>query len=206
MPVLVVPTVPVGSLAARPQPVLAAEGGMLLRPWELDDAPAVMAAYQDAEIQRWHVRRADRPAEAREWIEGWQGAWAAETDAHWAVVDADSGVLLGRAALRVLAFADGNAEVAYWTVPAARGRGVAPRAVEAMASWAFETAGFQRLGLQHALANAASCRVAEKTGFQAEGVRRSVWLHQDGRHDVHAHARLRSDRRARERAERGEGR
>ncbi len=191
MPLLVVPTVPVGSLAARPQPVLEAEGGLLLRPWAPHDAPAVMAAYQDAEIQRWHVRRADSLAEAGEWIEGWRGGWAAETDAHWAVVDARGDVLLGRAALRGLVFADGTAEVAYWTVPAARGRGVCSSAVEAMASWAFGTAGFQRLGLQHALGNAGSCRVAEKTGFQAEGVRRSAWLHEDGRHDVHAHARLR---------------
>jgi hypothetical protein len=38
---------------------------------------------------------------------------------------------------------------------------------------------------------AASCRVAEKTGFAAEAVRRSAWLLADGRCDVHAHARLR---------------
>jgi len=64
------------------------------------------------------------------------------------------------------------------------------RAVDAMASWAF-TAGFRRLDLEHAVGNTASCRVAEKTGFAAEGVRRSAWLLADGRCDVHAHARLR---------------
>ena len=37
-----------------------------------------MDAYQDEAIQRWHVRRADSLAEAREWIVGWQGDWAAE--------------------------------------------------------------------------------------------------------------------------------
>jgi RimJ/RimL family protein N-acetyltransferase len=111
--------------------------------------------------------------------------------AHWAVVEAESGILLGRAALKHLKFADGTAEVAYWTVPAARGKGVCPRAVDAMASWAFEVAGFHRLDLEHAIGNTGSCRVAEKTGFAVEGVRRSAWLQADGRHDVHAHARLR---------------
>jgi [ribosomal protein S5]-alanine N-acetyltransferase len=53
-------------------------------------------------------------------------------------------------------------------------------------------AGFHRLDLEHATGNTASCRVAEKTGFALEGVRRSAWLQADGRHDVHAHARLRS--------------
>jgi len=41
-----------------------------------------------------------------------------------------------------------------------------------MASWAFEEADFHRLDLEHAMGNRASCRVAEKTGFAGEGVRR----------------------------------
>jgi RimJ/RimL family protein N-acetyltransferase len=139
------------------------------------------------------VRRADSVGEAEEWIGGWQGGWAAETEASWAVVDARVDVLLGRAALKSLRFADGTASVAYWTVPAARGKGICPRAVETMASWAFIAAGFHRLDLQHALRNKASCRVAEKAGFDAEGVRRGAWLHADGRHDVHVHARLRQN-------------
>jgi [ribosomal protein S5]-alanine N-acetyltransferase len=191
VPTLVTPAIAAGSLAARPQPTLTAGGGALLRPWSLDDAQAVMDAYQDEAIQRWHVQRADSLDEAREWITGWQGGWAAETAAHWAVVAEDSGILLGRAALKHFKFSDGTAEVAYWTVPAARGKGVCPRAVDAMASWAFEVAGFHRLDLEHAMGNTGSCRVAEKTGFAAEGVRRSAWALPDGRHDVHAHARLR---------------
>lgn len=126
-----------------------------------------------------------------QWIAGWQSGWAAETDAIWAVAEAGSGVLLGRAGLKHLKFSDGTADVAYWTVPAARGKGVCPRAVDAMASWAFE-AGFHRLDLEHAMGNTASWRVAEETGFAVEGVRRCAWLLADGRHDVHAHARLRS--------------
>ena len=192
MPSLVTSTVPVGSLAVRPQPTLTADRGVLLRPWSLHDAQPVLDAYQDEAIQRWHVQRADSLAETREWIAGWQSGWAAETGAHWAVVEGESDILLGRAALKHLKFADGTADVAYWTVPAARGRGVCPRAVDAMASWAFEVAGFHRLDLEHAMGNTASCRVAEKTGFAVEGVRRSAWLLADGRHDVHAHARLRS--------------
>jgi [ribosomal protein S5]-alanine N-acetyltransferase len=190
MPTLVTTTVTPGSLAVRTQPSLTAGDGVLLRPWSLDDAPAVMDAYQDEAIQRWHVMRADSLAETREWIAGWQCGWAAETDAIWAVVDAESDLLLGRAGLKHLKFSDGTADVTYWTVPAARGKGVCPRAVNAMASWAFE-AGFHRLDLEHAVGNTASCQVAEKTGFAAEGVRRSAWLLADGRCDVHAHARLR---------------
>jgi hypothetical protein len=83
-----------------------------------------MDAYQDEAIQRWHVQRADSLAEAREWIAGWRGGWAAETAAHWPVIEEQSGILLGRAGLKHLNFASGTADVAYWTVPAARGKGV----------------------------------------------------------------------------------
>ncbi|MFE4057832.1 GNAT family N-acetyltransferase [Streptomyces sp. NPDC059096] len=75
--------------------------------------------------------------------------------AHWAVVNSANDALLGRTALKSLNFADGSAEIAYWTVPAARGKGICSRAVEAATRWAF-TAGFHRLGLQHAIGNIAS--------------------------------------------------
>jgi ribosomal-protein-alanine N-acetyltransferase len=71
-----------------------------------------MHAYQDDAIQRWHVQRAESSAEAGEWIADWQGDWAAESGAHWVVVEPGSDTLLGRAALKHLNFSDGTADVA----------------------------------------------------------------------------------------------
>jgi RimJ/RimL family protein N-acetyltransferase len=183
-----------GSLAASDQPALPVPGDVLLRPWLLADAAAVMEAYQDPAIQRWHVRRADSVDEAREWIKGWQRSWLDESAGHWAVVDADSDMLLGRLALKSLDLADGTADVAYWMVPSARGSGICPRAVTALASWALSEVGFHRLELEHSTANQASCRVAIKAGFAVEGIRRGAALHADGRHDMHLHARIRQER------------
>ncbi|MEV7090036.1 GNAT family N-acetyltransferase [Streptomyces sp. NPDC093085] len=73
MPSLVAPAIPVGAFAASDQPTLPIGSGVLLRPWRITDAEDVTEAFQDPEIQRWHVRRADSVEEAREWIEGWQG-------------------------------------------------------------------------------------------------------------------------------------
>ncbi len=50
---------------------------------------------------------------------------------------------------------------------------MAPRAVTALADWAFATfarEGLLRLELLHQVDNAASCRVAEKSGFALSGV------------------------------------
>nr|WP_308214482.1 GNAT family protein [Rhodococcus sp. ARC_M8] len=67
------------------------------------------------------------------------------------------------------------------------------QSVTALSEWAFREAGFHRLELEHSIHNPRSCRVATKAGFSEEGVRRSSARHADGWHDMHVHARLRSD-------------
>ncbi|MGW0792112.1 GNAT family N-acetyltransferase [Streptomyces sp. NPDC002911] len=197
MPVLVSPHIPPGRLSSSPQPSLPVDEGMLLRPWRPTDAPAVLSAFADPAIQRWHMRRADSEEEAASWIEQWNSAWYTETDAHWAIVRLDHDrheEVIGRIALRDLIPAVGYAECAYWVLPAARGTGVAPRAVGAVRRWAFaEKTGFERLELVHSVLNEASCRVATKSGFPLEGIRRRGNLHADGWHDMHVHARVRGD-------------
>lgn len=194
MPFKISDIVAAGTLARRPQPTLPVTGGgLVVRPWETEDAPAVYEAFQDPVMQRWHARVADSESEVRGWIEGWRRAWADERDAYWAVADADTGEVVGRVALRCIVLGDGQAEIAYWTMPSARGRGVAPRAVATLTDWAFDEVGLHRLELTHSTANEASCRVALKTGFTPEGTKRSALLHEDGWHDMHLHARIRDD-------------
>ena len=50
-----------------------------------------------------------------------------------------------------------------------------------------------RIEVQHSTANPASCRVAERAGFPAEGTKVSEALHTDGWHDMHLHARIQGD-------------
>jgi RimJ/RimL family protein N-acetyltransferase len=183
------PAIADGALAGAPQPVLNTPG-LVLRPWEPADVPVFLAAYSDAEIRRWHTRRPQTAADVREWFDAYRGDWVLERGGHWAVAG-DDGHVLGRIALRGFDFDDGIAEVAYWVLPAARGAGAAPRAVQALSAWALDEAGFRRLELQHSTRNQASCRVAVKSGYLLEGTRRSAAVHDDGRHDMHLHARIR---------------
>ncbi|MER5430402.1 GNAT family N-acetyltransferase [Streptomyces sp. NPDC002588] len=184
---------PAGTLSKIPQPVLTTGDGLDLRPWRASDAPAVHAAFQDPLMHQWHIRAADSEEEVAGWITEWQESWGTEKSAQWAVADADTGLLLGRVALRAIVLVEGLAEVAYWTTAAARGRGVAPRATTALTRWALDEIGFHRLELMHATANEASCRVAAKAGYTLEGTKRSASLHQDGWHDMHLHARVQGD-------------
>ncbi|MBG6134926.1 GNAT family N-acetyltransferase [Longispora fulva] len=183
--------IPAGTLVAAPQPVLPAGGDLVLRPWDTADVPAFLAAYRDPAIQRWHTHHPATEDHVREWFDGYRRDWALEKAAHWAVTR-DGGEVLGRLAMRGINLDDGNAGCAYWVVPAARGAGVATRALTAVSTWAMDRIGFHRLALDHSTRNEASCRVATKAGYVLEGTQRSAAVHADGRHDMHLHARVRS--------------
>jgi RimJ/RimL family protein N-acetyltransferase len=190
VPSLVTPALLPGSMAALPQPELRTDG-LLLRPWQPSDRPAVVAAYADPAIQRWHCRSMTDD-EAADWIATWPARWRSETGAGWAVLDA--GAVTGQISLRRVDLAEGLAEVSYWVLPGARGRRIAPRALSAVTAWSFATLRMHRVELNHSTANIASCRVAQCAGFPAEGTKRGEARHADGWHDMHLHARLDADR------------
>jgi [ribosomal protein S5]-alanine N-acetyltransferase len=185
---LLAPVLPAGILADQVQPILDTSSDLRLRPWSVKDADALSAAYADPEIQRWHHRAMGR-SEAVRWIAETARRWAAETDAEWAVVDPDD-LAVGRVALRGVALDIGQAEVSYWTAPAARGRGIAGRATGRLATWALAEVGFWRLVIRHSAQNPASCRVAVAAGFAHDADLALAHLHDDGWHDVHVHTRF----------------
>jgi len=186
MPALMPPVVPEGGLRGHRQPVLAVDG-LVLRPWEDADVVALVSAYGDPDIQRWHVRSMSE-AEALDWVRTWPRQWAEESGAGWAVVE--DGTVVGRVGFGALDLPAGAGKVAYWVVPAARGHGIAARALTAATDWMFEVAGFHRMALLHSTRNDASCRVAARAGYSLEGTARSAGWHADGWHDMHVHARV----------------
>jgi [ribosomal protein S5]-alanine N-acetyltransferase len=178
-------------MRAGVQPTLSVPPDLELRPWSPLDANSVLRAFADPEIRHWHMRGLDREDEALAWMTSWTERWTAETDAGWAVADPESDALRGQVALRSVNLEFGYGHVTYWTLPEFRGSGIAASASEAVARWALEDLGLHRLEIHHSTANASSCRVADKAGFELEGVMRSALLHDDGWHDMHVHARIR---------------
>ncbi|MFG3715348.1 GNAT family N-acetyltransferase [Micromonospora sp. NPDC047730] len=168
--------------------------GLLLRPWREEDAPAVLAALREPAIAQWNppAGPVDREA-ALAWVRR-RADWSAGDHVSLAVADpADPARLLGSVSL--FRIHDRNASIGYWTVAAARGRGIASRAVVRLTGWAFAALGLHRIELCHAVANPASCRVAQRAGYLAEGTLRESYRYGDGRrYDEHLHARLATDR------------
>ncbi|MFF5920719.1 GNAT family N-acetyltransferase [Streptomyces flavochromogenes] len=150
---------------------------LLLRPWRADDVAELVEAYRDSALRRWALAPIETERDGLAWVRAQEEARAAGVRLGFAVVEASFGAepqrLAGGVVLKELAPGSPSAEVGYWTAARARGRGVAPRALETLTTWAldsFRADGLERLELLHQADNVASCRVAEKCGYVFERI------------------------------------
>jgi [ribosomal protein S5]-alanine N-acetyltransferase len=148
-----------------PDPPLA-DAVVALRPLSLGDAVVVEAALDDPDICRWFDNRG---VSARDVVERAVSRWQSGEAAEFALLDLEECV----GSLWLTLGADGRASVGYWLLPRARGKGITARALVLVSQWAFAELGVKRIGLLTDPQNAASVRVAERAGFQREGVLRS---------------------------------
>jgi RimJ/RimL family protein N-acetyltransferase len=174
-------------------PVSLPAGAVRLRPWRQDDVDAVLAALVDPVTKLWNAGWVETRQDALVWLERRQD-WSLGDHASWAVEDTATAELLGSVSLHSIDRNANDAEIGYWTMPDARGRGVAVAAVDAACRWGFATLPIDRIELCHAVENAASGRVAEKAGFVYEGRLRRSYRYGDGvKHDELLWARLADD-------------
>jgi len=148
------------------------------------DVPVIVEACNDEATRRW-LPLPD--PYTRELAEGWCATLAP------GMREAGTGLVLAvREGGRMIANIDAkrvdwrarSCELSYWTAPAARGRGLMPRALRAVAAALIREARFERIELRIAPANTASLRVAEKAGFAREGVARNAGFTDAGRNDL----------------------
>jgi RimJ/RimL family protein N-acetyltransferase len=159
--------------------VSLSDGHVILRPWRIDDAPAVAAACRDPEIAHWipvvprPYTLADAETFIRDCLEGGDNRGA------FAVTLAGRDEALGSMDMRINQFGTGH--IGYWIAAEARGDGLCTRALRLISRWGFDERELGRLELVTDPENRASQRVAEKAGFIREGVLRSHIRHPDGR-------------------------
>jgi ribosomal-protein-alanine N-acetyltransferase len=148
-------------------PVLRA-GDVVLRPWELADVPAVIAAAADPYIpQITTVPSAAGAREARAYIERqWDRA---HSGLGYSFAICTPSVAVGQIGLWPR---DGVASIGYWLVPAARGVGLAARALGVLVDWA-SSVGYVELELFAEPWNEASLATARRCGFVERGTVRA---------------------------------
>lgn len=163
----------------------------VLRRWTLEDAEALRRAEartEDLRIQFGQQNLTTLEA-CRQYIEHQLGAESASAR-HFAV--AVDGVAVGDIGISSMEFNHGTASVSYWLGAEFRGRGLITRGLATASEWAFSE-GLFRLELGHRVNNPASCNVALRAGFQAEGIERGKLRYGTDRYDVETHARLATD-------------
>ncbi|MEV5977896.1 GNAT family N-acetyltransferase [Streptomyces sp. NPDC052114] len=137
------------------------------------------------------MARADLPVDSTETASRWTERRAVERDAGtayaFAVTDTD-GRALGNVVAGAVNRSHGTGRVSYWTLPHARGRGVAARGCRALAHWCFTERELYRLELGHRADDPVSCRVARAADFAVEGLQRQKPAYDGVRHDVEPHA------------------
>lgn len=179
----------------------ATEPALLLRPWERRDAEALIEVYRDPVLREQTRMPVACPRDAARWVDVHERGWANGDRVSFAVFEEagaagaraaaatgpGEGGLVGHVVLKRDDPGAPTAEVGYWTAAVARGHGVAPRALEVLTAWTFETfggaggagggvsgarrtGGVDRLELLHQVDNPASCRVAEKTNYVFEAL------------------------------------
>ena len=140
-------------------------GRLMLRPWSPDDEDAVLAACQDPEIQRWtSVPSPYLREHAHLWVtEKAASLWETGEAATWGIFDATTAALLGTVGLHDIS--GGVAEVGYWCVAEARGRGVTSEALAAVCRWGFGALDLERINWVAFVGNEGSRAVALTCGF-----------------------------------------
>lgn len=155
-----------------------------LRPFSRADVPAVAGACSDPETQKWLPLASPYTTDV---AAQWCGALAEDLRAagdglNLAYVD-PAGRLGGSVSLKRTDWRAAVTEIGYWAVPSMRGRGLTTAAVAMLSSWALQN-GMERVELRVSPANTGSIRVAERAGFELEGLLRNAGFTHQGRTDL----------------------
>lgn len=146
-----------------------------LREWREDDIESIYSVTDDPVIpliSEIPLGKRDRAAALRfvasqhKRLDDRQG-WG------FAVTGRDDDEAVGYVGVLWIAEPAGRASIGYWSCPRGRRRGLTADAVQTAADWVLTQAGAARLEAFIEPWNAGSIRVAEKAGFQREGLMRS---------------------------------
>jgi ribosomal-protein-serine acetyltransferase len=154
--------------------------GLVLRPLEDTDAPAVVEAVREsmATVGAWmpwaHAAYAESDAL------GWFALTRADRErgtAHeFGIFDARDGTFIGGAGLNYLVALHALSNLGYWVRASRQRQGIATRCVAALAEYGFRELGLRRIEIVVAVGNAASEGVARRSGALFECIARNRLL------------------------------
>jgi RimJ/RimL family protein N-acetyltransferase len=174
-----------------PDPPLVDEAIRLVQLARAHEA-GIAALLEDEDVRTYTRVPSDvPPGFAATWLARYEEGWRDGSRAGFASETLE-GEFLGLAMFVRLEDEARQGEIGYVVGPAARGKGVATRALRLLTDWGFADLGLERIELWIDTGNPGSERVAEHAGYLREGVLRSYWFKEDIRRDFGVWSRLRS--------------
>lgn len=166
------------------EPVTLTTERLVLRAPSPADIEAIELACQDPEIPRWTtVPSPYSRKDAEDFVAMVDRAWADRTETVWGIRQDD--LLVGMIGLHdiVSHASGGDAELGFWVVEQARGKGYIVEAAAAVVEWGFAELGLARIRWQAVAGNVPSARAARALGFRYEGLQRQGLTSGRGRDD-----------------------
>jgi ribosomal-protein-alanine N-acetyltransferase len=164
-------------------------GQFRLRPLQLSDAPAWHAWLSDPLV----IEHTSYPVLSLAAVEAMVAraldGYAHATSCRWALADAGD-KLVGTCGLSNWSLPHSHAELVYDLGRPFQGRGLMRAAAQQVVSWAFDTAGFNRVHAFVMTSNAPSIRLLETLGFSHEGTLRQFRIARGVPKDFHLYARI----------------
>ena len=176
--------------------VMLSGDGVVLRRFAAIDGPSLRLAHDDPEIAGQALLNSQRTyPDIERWLELQADRRVAGHEISFAICESGGadGPCVGQLSLYDVDWANRRAAVAYWLLPAARGRGLMTASLERLAGWAFDEVGLERLETMALAHNAPSLAVAKRCGFRREGRMRAWLITGDDRQDMIVLARLATD-------------
>jgi RimJ/RimL family protein N-acetyltransferase len=171
-----------------------ADGSIRLRLRADTDTPAVIEACRDPEVIRWtRVPEDYDERTAEEWVSESNRQRERGEGMHLVIADASSDAFLGSIGIHRINRDEGRCDIGYFLAPWARGRGVMTGAVRLLSRWVFETLPVERIEITIEPGNVASRGVAERAGYELDGILRSHTVIKGTRRDMAMYSLLRGE-------------
>ena len=161
---------------------------LILRPHRTGDGPALHEALVEslADLRKflWFlpwIAEEQTPESAEIRCRKSEANFVSRVDLPFLVFEKVTGRLVGSVGLHRTDWQVPKTEVGYWVRTSAAGNGYVTEGVQALVACAFDRLGAQRVELVTDEENIASRKVAERCGFELEGILRNAQRGQDGR-------------------------
>jgi RimJ/RimL family protein N-acetyltransferase len=183
--------------APRNVEIFSIDGRLVLRPYEMDDAPAIYQAVDISrnELSRWLDWCTPQYSirDTKDWLSSLPEAWESREIYGFAILNSTTGQFLGGCGLNRIQWDCKVANLGYWVRSDRTGEGIASDAGLAVSCYGLEELGLCRIEIITAVENLASQRVAQKIGAKYEGILRSRIKIGDRNVDAAMHSLISAD-------------